>query len=160
MGCIARLSELDEVVDLILGGTPEHDADRDASGLDCVRDLSSPKMEHLDTLGGGDERNTLVVAHSPSNREFPGTGGGVGRGLGLDAVGRGGGGGGGARRLGGVVALDRSAGRLRARRAGRPRPASLGTTLLLGEAVVVGDVPSQVVGLDGESEGVGGSERA
>jgi len=156
VGCIAGLSELDEAVDPILAGTPEHDADGDASGLDCVWDLSSPNMEHLDTLGGGKERNPLVVAHSPSNRELPGTGGGVGRGLGLDAIGRRGG----RRRLGGVVVLDGSVGRLRGGRAGRPRPASLVTTLLLGEAVVVGDVPSQVVGPDGDSESLGGNERA
>jgi len=153
VGCIAGFSELDKVVDLILGGAPEHDADGDASGLDCIRDLSGPKVEHLDTLGGGKKGNPLVVAHSPSNRELPRTGGGVGRGLGLDGVGRRG-----SRCLWGVVALDGSAGRLRGGSAGwlrggiagggRPRLASLVSTLLLGEAVVVWDVPSHVVGAD------------
>ena len=155
MGCIAGLSELDKVVDLILTGTPEHDADGDASGLDCIRDLGRPNVEHLDTLRGSNERNPLVVAHSPSNRELPGTGGGVGRGVGLDAIGRRGG-----RRLRGVVVLDGSGGWLRVGRAGRPRLASLVSTLLLGEAVVVGDVSSHVVGPDGDSESLGGSERA
>lgn len=160
MGCIAGLSELNKAVDPILGGTPEHDADGDAGGLYCVRDLSSPEMEHLDTLGGGDERNALVVAHGPSDRELSGTGGGVGRGFGLDAVGRRGGRRGGRGGLRGVVVLDGSGGWLRGRRAGRPRLASLVTTLLLGEAVVVGDVPGQVIGPDGDGERAGGSERA
>ena len=155
MGCITGLSELDEVVDLILAGTPKHDADGEASGLDQVGDLSGPKMDHLDTLGGGDEQKPLVVAHSPSNGEFARAGGSVGWGLGLDAVGRRGG-----ARLGGVVVLDRGRAGRPGGGAGRPGLASLGTTLLLGNAVVVGDVPSQVVRPDGDGEGLRGSERA
>jgi hypothetical protein len=94
VGSVTGFGELDEAVNPVLAGTPEHDADRNASVLDCRRNLSVPKVEHLDALGSGDESNPLVVAHSPSNSKLSGTGGSVGRGLGLDGLGRLSGGGG------------------------------------------------------------------
>jgi hypothetical protein len=173
VGSITGLSELDKTVDLVFSSAPEHDTDGNASVLDRGGNLRVPKMEHLDALGSGEKSNPLVIAHSPGNSELSGTGGSVGRRLCLNGFGRIGsrrendvlrgiglgrvvlrrvrvlGGVGVLRRLGSIVGWF-----------GRLGLASLlVTTLLLGNSVMVREVPSQMVRLDRNREGLGGSER-
>jgi len=172
---ITRLSEAKETIDLVLGGTPEHDADGDASILDCGRDLRIPKMEHLDSRGGGKEGDPLVIAHSPSDSELSRAAGSVGSRLGRNGLGRLSGRRGGGRVVLGGIVVGRAVVVLGGSAVGGiglgsaswlrgaacvPGLASLGTTLLLGDAVVVGELPGQVVRLDREGKGLGRSERA
>jgi len=164
VGSITRLSEIDKFVDLVLFETPEHNADRNASIPDCRRDLRVPKVEHRDALGIFEESNPRVVRHGPSNTKLPGTGGSVGRRCGFNA--RGGRGGRRGGRQGRVALWGVALGRVILAGkacwvwggAGRVGLASLRTTLLLGNTVVVRKLPSQVVGRYRDSKGLGGSE--
>jgi hypothetical protein len=178
---ITGLGVLDESVDTVLVKTPEHDADGKTRVLHRVRDGGGPKMEHYDIRGSYEERYPRVVTKSPSDGEFSparrGRGGCVGwacaggagarcgrrwRGRVVTPLGRwvgrqrsGRARGRGAR---GRIARER---RARGRVAGsRPGLAGIALLLLLGNSVVVGELPSQVVvRLDGEGKGLGGSER-
>lgn len=154
---VTRLGILDEAVDPVLGGAPEHDADGKAGLLDSVWDYNIPKVDDLDASARGDVKQPLVIAHSPSNAKFSGTRGGIG----LNVVWRRGRG-----RLG-IVLGGRRAGRLGGGsrrvilvgigwfRSGR-NAAGLGlaslvavtSLLLLGNPVVVGDLSSQMVRVD------------
>jgi hypothetical protein len=157
VGSITGLGKPEEFVNLVLGGTPEHDADGNASVLERRRDLRVPKVEHPDALGIGEERDPLVIPHTPSNSELSGTGRSGSRGLGFNILGRLGG-----RR--GRVALGRvvlagNAGWFGSG-AGGPGLAPLGTTLLPGDVVMVRKLPSQVVRPYRDRKGLGWSERA
>jgi hypothetical protein len=165
MGSIAGFGVLGPIVDPVLSVTPEHDAGGNATLLNNTGDHGSPKVDHRDTVGRDDHSESRVFAHSPSNSELSGTTWG---GRGLNGCRRRG-----ARwrkvdlgRVGGSVDLGRAGGSvLRGTASGSRRGRGLGlaslvSTLLLGNAVMVRKFPGQMVWLYRESKGLGWSERA
>jgi len=168
MGSITGLSELEESIDLVLAGTPEHDTDGNTSVLDRGRNFRVPKVKHLDAGRSGEERNPLVIAHGPSDGELSSTAGSVGRGLGFNGVGRLSSRRGRRQRRGKDILRGITGGLVLGSASwfggggggGIPRLASLGGALLLDNTVVVGKVPGQVVRPHREGKGLGRSERA
>jgi hypothetical protein len=154
-----------EIADSFWGSIPEHDAATNAGILDGLGDVRGPKMEHFDTGGSDEEADPRVIFHSPGDGEFSARvicGGRRG------SIGRSGSGSGGRRSgiVDVIVALGGGVGRLRSWNSGRgetgrgPGLAVTTLLLLLGNTMMVGNVPSDVVTLNSESEGLGGSERA
>jgi len=161
----------DEIVDSFWGSIPEHDTDTNTGILDGLGDVRGPKVEHYDTGGSDEEANPWVIFHGPGDSELSAR---VIRGGRRRSIG-GSGSGSGGRRSGivvvivpiDVVYLGGGVRRLRSGSSGRGRTGrgsglAVTTTLLLllGNTVMVGNVPSDVVTLDDESGGLGGSERA
>lgn len=166
---VTGLGVLEESGDMVLVGTPEHDAGGNAGILDCIRNNGGPHMEHLDAGGRGEEGDPRVITHSPSDGELSGTRGGRG-GRSVSWAGAWRAGAGRARRGSVVrsvaVGLDRWVRWLgigSARRGGAgswPGLAVVPLLLLLGNSVVVREMPGHiVVCAHRDRKGLGGSER-
>lgn len=156
-----------ECCDLVTGVIPEHDTDRDTTTLNQVGRVAIPEQDLKDVAGRNYIFQPRVIVHSPSDTKL------------CTTAGAGSVGGNGIRRLGGRRrwAVVRRGGALGSARrlvsgsarwlisgggGGRPGfalPVAL-ATLLPGNPVVIWNLPSQMVRLHCDGEGLGGSERA
>ena len=155
VGGITRLSSLEEIGDRFWSEIMEHDAEGNVNAIERREFLRVPKV---DNPGAGtyEETDPLVVPQSPRKSELSRTCGGVVRSRDFSILGRLGG-----RRgrlaLGRVTTVGSAC--WFGSGAGRPGLATRLITLLLGDAVMVRKLSSQVIRLYGDRKGLGRSER-
>jgi len=153
---IILLNDREEVFDCVWARIVEHDTEGNATILDYLRNPCAPKVDHHGVIF--EEINPRVLAYTPSNSELCGTGAGV-LGVGYGIPGRPGGRQGnvdlgrvGLAGAGSTCWFGSGAGRL-------GLASCVITLLLLGDAVVVRNLSSQVVRLYGNRKAPGWSER-